>query len=154
MRKRDRDLINLSKRLEALGISLTDQDALRRIEMTLHRRAERECGDENGVAIERDEATGKPYWTYDAGPSARRGRYAIADKEAGALRRLRAIMAKYPALWFYHQGDPRGCALYVGRWTDFPEDKRLGLAAITNPEDPIALRVIDGYYTRGVAVCL
>ena len=38
----------------------------------------------------------------------------IADREAGALRRVRAVCAAN-GLHFYHQGDPRGCALYVAR---------------------------------------
>lgn len=132
-------LAGLSMRLASLGITdLKDQDQLRRIEMTLSRWSENECGNENGGAIERDEATGKPYWTYETG-SGKRGRYAIADKETGALNRLRKIMAKYPKLWYYHQGDPRGCALYIGRNKDLTSEQ---------------IKQIDSYYTRGVAVCI
>ncbi len=39
-------------------------------------------------------------------------RYAIADRERGALKRVGAICARLGAS-FYHQTDPRGCALYV-----------------------------------------
>lgn len=143
MRKRDLALINLSRRLDALGLSLADQEQLRRIEMTLSRWAEKECGNENGGAIERDEKTGFPYWTYDRGDGTR-GRYLIPDKENGALRRLAAIMARYPHLWYYRQGDPRGCALYVGRYLDLPSGTNLNKAG----------PVIEQHYTRGVAVCV
>jgi hypothetical protein len=122
--------------LNRLGITTTDALALRKIEMTLHRWAERECGDEHGNAIERDELTGIPYATYDMGMRGERGRYRIADKEQGALKRLAKIMAAYPTLVAYHQGDPRGCALYIVRRSDLGED-----------------RPIESYYTRGVAVC-
>lgn len=146
MTKRDQALINLSRRLDTLGVSLSDQSALRRIELTLSRWNERECGDENGNAIERDEVTGKPYATYRGsfGGDGKRRRYAIADKERGALARLAAIMKRYPHLWAYHQGDPRGCSLYVGRYLDLPSGTNL-----SRPES-----VIDQYYTRGVAVCI
>lgn len=138
----------MKQRLYGLGISHEDQEALYRIERTLSRWSEMECGDAEGRSIERDEATGIPYLTYERG-SGPRGRYQIADRERGALKRLRAIMSRYPALWFYHQGDPRGCALYVGRWADIPECRTV---AITDA--PERDRLIDQYYTRGVAVCI
>jgi hypothetical protein len=136
----------LLRALDGLGVSHDDANALLKIERTLQRWGERECGDDQGRAIERDETTGKPYWTYDQG-NGKRGRYPIPDREAGALRRLAAIMAKYPALWAYHQGDPRGCAVYVGRWSDMPKGDTL---------QPIKQERADlsSYYTRGVAVCL
>ncbi len=127
---------HLTYALTCYGIDFSDIDKLRRIEMTLHRWAERECGDEYGNCIERDEATGKPFLTYDAGSGPRK-RYAIPDKERGALKRLAAIMARYPSLLSYHQGDPRGCALYVLKASDIPEGGD-----------------IDALYTRGVAVCI
>ena len=40
-------------------------------------------------------------------------RYPIADRETGARKRLAVIMARYPHLTAYVQGDPRGCALYI-----------------------------------------
>ena len=106
-------LMEFYRRAERLGITDADADALRRIEMTLQRWAERECGDGSGC-IERDEKTGKPFWR-----SAMSGRAtAIADREKGALRRLGLIMARYPELVAYHQGDCRGCMLYVLRKSD------------------------------------
>lgn len=104
-------------RLHRRGLPLaTIQQAsiLRRAELTLHRWAELECGDSNGYAsycIERDETTGKPVMaTY---PNASKSfRTPIADKEAGALKRVQAVCKALGAHYF-HQTDPRGCALYV-----------------------------------------
>jgi hypothetical protein len=99
-----------------LGIGVDDANVLRRAQMTLHRSAELECGDGNDYAswaIERDEETGKPYMCrYPHNGKMHRSR--IADREAGALRRI-AEVCKRNDLHFYHQGDPRGCALYVAR---------------------------------------
>lgn len=133
----------LQDRLVALGFDRNEAEALIKIERTLSRWGERECGDEYGNSIERDEVTGKPYMTYEHMGGRGRGRYAIPDREAGAIRRLNAIMAKHPTLWAYHQGDPRGCGLYVGRYLDLPSGTNL-----SKPEP-----VIDQYYTRGVGVC-
>ena len=117
--------------LQRIGISEDDARALRRISMTLRRWYEHEC---NGT-IQRDEGTGKPrrYWEDSRGVHHKS--YVIPDREAGALRRLKAIMARYPSLDYYLQGDPRGCALYVLRPGDVParEDK-------------------GAYYSRGIAV--
>ena len=87
------------------------QDAartLRRAQMTLHRWAEEEC---NGT-IQRDETTGKPRRYWDRYNGASRGSMPIPDREAGALRRV-AQVCKEAGLHYYHQTDPRGCALYV-----------------------------------------
>ena len=97
------------------GISIEDAEALRRISMTLHRWHERECGIDGGC-IERDELTQKTYWLNSF--SGRRS--PIADRETGALKRLAAIMARYPTLRAYVQGDPRGAALYILRPNDAP----------------------------------
>jgi hypothetical protein len=37
----------------------------------------------------------------------------IPDRETSALARARKVAEKY-GLTIYHQGDPRGCSLYVG----------------------------------------
>lgn len=108
-----------------------DAEALRHISMTLHRWHELECGAEDG-AIERDEKTGKPVYQSGHNPKIR---YAVPDRERGALKRLAAIMARYPALTSYVQGDPRGCALYVLKPGDVPAG-----------ED------VSAYYSRGLAV--
>ncbi len=144
-------------RLSALGFTYDESAALRRIEMTLQRWAELECGNDRG-AIERDEKTGKPRFFYDAQVRTMTGQtawlrrsYPIADREAGALRRLAAIVrdrnaricgevadyrdAQQKEILPYHQGDPRGCALYL------LTREQLGADAI------------DSVYTRGLAVC-
>ena len=100
------------KALETEGVTYRDAQALRRISMTLHRWHEMECGTEHGH-IERDEETGVPYFRTVSGT-----RYRARDMEAGALKRLAAIMALYPHLTHYIQGDPRGCALYILRMQD------------------------------------
>jgi len=54
----------LFSRLQAMGFTYEEAVKLRRVEMTLQRWAEMECGDSKSyasTAIERDEATGKPY---------------------------------------------------------------------------------------------
>lgn len=91
-------------------LDLDDVDTLRRAQLTLHRWAEGECGDDNSC-ITRDETTGKPYREY-AGVSGRNRMVPIPDRETGALRRVRDVCARY-GLMYYHQTDPRGCALYV-----------------------------------------
>ena len=124
-------------RLEKAGISYEHANALRRISMTLSRWGELECGDGNDYcswSIERDEVTDKPYMvTYPHNGKSRRS--PVADREKGALKRLQAIMSKYPDLLAYHQTDPRGCAVYVLRKDDVPVGSS-----------------IDSVYNRGVAV--
>ena len=110
------------------GITEDDAKALRRISMTLQRWFEHEC---NG-AIQRDDETNKPYW-YNANTAKRS--HAVSDREGGAMKRLKAIMARYPALSSYVQGDPRGCSLYILRPGDIPEGQHA-----------------ESYYSRGLAV--
>lgn len=115
-----------------LGFTYLEAQQLRRIEMTLRRWSELECGSDNG-AIERDETTGKPYWI--SSYSGKRT-HAVPDREAGAVKRLAAIMAKHPELIPYHQTDPRGCALYILRREQVPAGAN-----------------IDAIYNRGFGVC-
>lgn len=129
--KKDR-MLDFYRRFADLGFERHETDTLRRAEMTLSRWAERECGDGSNWAIERDEETGKPFNVYHGEGKPRR--YAIADREKGALRRIDALMAAHPELIAYHQGDPRGCALYVVRKADVPEGES-----------------VDRFYTRGFA---
>jgi hypothetical protein len=130
----------LISRLERAGFTYDEAQALRRIEMTLQRWGEQECGDSNdyaSTAIERDEETGKPFrviMPHNLPPSQAR-RYAIADREAGALKRLAKIMAAHSDFVSYHQGDCRGCNLYIVLKSDL------------NGSD------IDANYTRGIAIC-
>lgn len=128
------------QQLGARGISLSfdEVNTLRRAQITLHRWAELECGDGNewgSWAIERDEnGEGPPYlvrhhYLHGAGKDTVT-RTKIADKEAGAIRRVAAICAAHK-LNFSHQTDPRGCALYVSN-------------------EPLK----DNDYNRGVACCV
>jgi hypothetical protein len=125
-----------------VGFNTTETETLLKAERTLQRWAEAECGtgtDTHTVSIERDETTGKPFRRVQfrrAGQWAE-NRYPVRDMEAAALRRVAAIAEAHPDLSFYHQSDPRGCALYVLRSGDVPAGERA-----------------DSYYLRGVAVCV
>lgn len=126
----------LADTLRRLGFESHELDTLRRISLTLRRWHELECGTDNGV-IERDEA-GKPYWINHQSRyisvNNSRTRSPVADREAGALRRLQKIMEGRPLSYFV-QTDPRGAALYILRPGDVPD----GLS-------------VDSCYTRGVCV--
>jgi hypothetical protein len=124
-------------RLRDLGLSSEEAAKVRRISMTLQRWGELECGNGNDYAswsIERDPETEKPYLVTHPhqGKSYRRP---IADRERGALHRMDAIMNTHPDLTYYHQGDPRGCAIFVIKRSDIPAGASL-----------------DSCYNRGVAV--
>jgi len=122
--------------LQQLGFTAEQVNSLRRISVTLHRWHEFECGTDAG-SIERDETTGKPFIRTPRGKL-----YPVADREAGALKRLALIIQdrnlQHPLNGFletYIQTDPRGQALYILRPSDVPEGK-----------DPAA------YYSRGICV--
>ncbi len=146
--------------LQSAGISYADAQSLRRISMTLHRWHELECGDSNDYASTvlvrgrrsrirvsdgrsgwnttfEYEDDGKPYLEthYHQGDS-KAHYFRVPDRERGALKRLAAIMARYPGFQSYVQGDPRGCALYILRPGDVPEGS-----------------TVDSCYNRGIAVC-
>jgi hypothetical protein len=137
-------LTALENALCTIGFTSDEAAALRRISNTLQRWYELECGNDSG-AIERDEATGKPYWiNYNSRylqANDRRSRSLVADREAGALRRLQKIMrdvnerrfvgdaastldAHCDDLNTYIQTDPRGAALYILRPGDIPAGYR------------------------------
>ena len=90
------------------------------------------CHECNGV-IQRDEKTGVPYW-YSTHDNTKLNR--APDREAGCLRRVKAIVAAH-GLEYYYQTDPRGCAIYVIRPGDVPDGQDVG-----------------GYYSRGIAICI
>lgn len=166
------------------GIGYEDAAKLRRIEMTLQKWAELECGDSNEYAswaIERDDETDKPYMVrhiharHGHGNDYQMIRTRVADREAGALRRLARIMAAYPELVTYHQTDPRGCALYVLRLADIPRDyfavvktdggwtiQRKGESSpysvtIKTKAEAKAFafrQTVDCFYTRGLGACV
>lgn len=128
----------LMRKLEyrSINLSFDEANTLRRAELTLQRWAELECGDGNSYgswAIERENGEGPPFmvhhhYAHGAGKD-RITRTRIPDREAGALRRVKAICQAH-GLHYYHQTDPRGCALYVSK-------------------EPLP----DFDYTRGVACC-
>lgn len=128
-----KDTWHMIERLKSAGITEADALALRRISMTLHRWYELECGTDGGC-IERDEHSGIPQWRHASDT----GRYCgvpIPDRETGALKRLAAIMKRYPDKSAYVQGDPRGASLYILKSGDVP-----------------AGADVDAYYSRGIAV--
>ncbi len=106
-------IVRFFDNMQRLGIGAADAEALLRLEKRLHRWHELECGVENG-GVERDETTGKVSW-YNS-HTGKRSPY--PDRETPALKRLAAIMAKFPDVAAYVQSDPRGCALYVYRKSD------------------------------------
>ena len=126
--------LELIERLENLGFSFDEIQKLRRIEMTLQRWGEKECGDGSDWAIERDETTQKPFMVYHGEGKSRR--YPTPDKETGALKRLGKIMQNHSGLLAYHQGDCRGCNLYILRKEDIREGES-----------------VDSIYSRGFSVC-
>jgi len=146
-----RDRFEIFTRLQSLGFTYDEAASLRRIEMTLQRWSEQEC---NGD-IQRDEVTGKPVRRFRTHPDscysndrayagiAEEHLWSIADREAGALKRCAAILAARNArnpdadpLIHYHQGDPRGCCLYLLKRSDIRPGEQIG-----------------SIYTRGLAVC-
>ena len=97
------------------AVTLKHANTLRLAERTLQAWSEGECGNTNRFglswAIERDEVTGKPYRvTYPLSGKPQRSK--IADREAGALKRI-ATLCKELGLYWFHQTDCRGCMLYV-----------------------------------------
>ena len=129
----------LENALVSLGFTTEEADKLRRISLTLTRWYELESGMGDGMrdwCIERDDESGKPYMvTHIHGKAGTLTfRHPVADREAGALRRLKAMMEGRP-LFYYVQSDPRGHALHILR----PEDLREGAK-------------LDECYSRGLAV--
>lgn len=135
-------MARLINNMANLGFSYDETMILRRCQMTLRRWAENECGNGNNWgswSIERDEETGKPFMVHH---HYRHGqgkdsvtKTAIPDREKGALRRVSEIVGRHSGMVFYHQTDPRGCALYVGH------------------ESALAGQPIDQFYNRLLAVC-
>jgi hypothetical protein len=116
------------------GIQLSEKDAevLRKAEITLQRWAEWECGDSDNyrsTVVVRDEDTGIPYREILPHKSNTPTRYRIPDRETAALKRVHE-MAQRLGFYYFHQTDPRGCALYIS-------------------EEPLT----DSDYNRGIACC-
>ena len=120
----------LENALMTIGFTRDESDALRRISLTLRRWFELECGIDGGC-IEREAKTDKPYFV----ASASGRRWPVADRERGAMRRLRKIMEQHPGLGYYIQPDPRSAALYILRPGDVPAGMH-----------------VESCYTRGLCV--
>ena len=111
-----RELLRRQYKVTGVFLSIEDAETLRRAELTLTSWAlevsngtiERPWeGTVDGDA--RPYRAGKLFGQYCGGVWTR-----IADREAGALRRV-AEVCKRNGLEFFHQGDPTGCALYIAR---------------------------------------
>ena len=152
---------HLENVLLALGFTAQEAEQLRRISNTLQRWHELECGTGDGQtarSIEREngDGTGRPFLRvqYPTAAEYVDRRRPIQDREAGAKKRLAAILArrnsegdvqehanggctitKRAPLSAYIQTDPRGAALYILRPGDVPEGKDA-----------------DAYYSRGICV--
>ena len=93
-------------------ITLDDARILRRAEKTLHRWGEMKC---NAEVYEENGATWRRLPGFRVGgrwvePKAEK----IPNREKGTLQRVADVCQHY-GLFFYHQTDPRGCALYVSK---------------------------------------
>jgi hypothetical protein len=93
--------------LDGFGVRLSFEDAkaLLRAALVLQRWYEAECGDSAGV-IFRDES-GKPFRESYSG-----ARFAVRDRETGAIKQLDAICRRYD-LAYKLSRDPRGHAVYL-----------------------------------------
>lgn len=116
----------------AYGLSVVDTLTLVRAGRVLHRWAELECGTERGH-VERCEGREWPVFIPAHGRQPLGWRY--PDYEAGAIRRVNGIMARYPDLLWYHQTDCRGCQVYVLKRSD------------VRPGESV-----ESVYTRGLAM--
>ena len=103
----------IARRARARGIVLETEDAatLRKAEKALQRWAERECGDGSAYCVCRDEKTGVPY-EHEVDNWDRK--HKIQDRERNALRRCREVCERL-GIHFFHQTDPRGSMVYIGR---------------------------------------
>lgn len=112
----DKHAFQAVHRVVNLGVTLDDAQSLRRIAMTLVRWFELECGDSDNYkswAIERN-PDDKPFMVvHSHHGEPKTYSYRLSDREAGARKRLAAIMAKYPDLTYYVQTDPRGHSLFI-----------------------------------------
>ncbi len=136
------DKYNSIEALRKAGFSRDYPTALRRTAMTRHRGHQMEGGTDSGC-IERGrkegnvfihDEDGKPFWANHGGTKTIY--LPVYDRERGALKRLAAIIRRYPGFTWYVQGDPRGAALYILRPGDVPAGEKA-----------------ESFYNRGIAVC-
>ena len=123
-----RELMRRQYRTTGILLSFKDAETLRKAERTLHRWAERECGwstaGPNGasMALVRDEdGDDKPYLEIHPNVGLKTQWVRVSDRETGALRRV-AEVCERNGLDYYHQGDPRGCSLYISQAGDGMND--------------------------------
>lgn len=88
-----------------IDLDFDDMNTLRRASLTLSSWGEMECN----YWIDRETTPGKIFLVDENG---RRRR--IADRETGALSRIKAV-CEANGIFFYHQTDPRGAALYIAK---------------------------------------
>lgn len=94
-----------------LGVVASDFRKLCQLERALHKWGEDYC---NGDVF-LDEETGQAFRHFKLTDYSPEATLPTDNREVSALASVASVMSAYPALWFFHQSDPRGCALYVGR---------------------------------------
>ena len=112
--QKNREVLNRVYYRFGIEMDVNDAETLRLADLTLHRWYELECGDGNSYgswAIERDDTTGLPYMANYRNDGITT-RHRIADREAGAIKRVARVCTKY-GLSYYLQTDPRGASLYI-----------------------------------------
>jgi hypothetical protein len=116
-----RDLQTRQYKVTSIPLSFKDAETLRKAELTINRWDVQGCGwltpgpNGSSIALVRDEdGDGKPYLEIHPNVGLKTRWVRIPDRQAGALRRV-AEVCKRNRLEFYHQGDPRGCSLYISR---------------------------------------
>lgn len=110
--------------------------ALKRIADTLVARNERECGYYVGTSSD-ERFPGIISGPFKTPPDLLSKSHLLYVKSGNTGWRKAKPPEKFATLTFYHQTDPRGCALYIIRPGDVPEG-----------ED------VSAYYSRGIAVCI
>lgn len=172
-RKEAERLTHQENTLMSLGFTRDEAESLRRISMTLRRWYEQECGDSNDYAswaIERDEQTDKPYRAhYPHRDGCRMTRTPIADREKGAVKRLKAIIdarntrtcaeqivcpncGQWQLIDCLNECIHRGLAPTRKVFYYLQTDPRGCALYILRPGDVPAGADVQSYYTRGIAV--
>ncbi len=123
--------VRIRNELMEHGLDDCEINSLLRASKTLSTWAEHECNGE--IQRDGDDGDGRPAW-YNTN-TGKKICY-TSDREAGALKRA-AKIAKSHGLEIYHQGDPRGCALYIIRPGDVKEGQNVGSC-----------------YNNGLAICI
>lgn len=115
--------------LRLLGLEPDEVGALFRAAHILHRWDEL-CVGLADRHVERDE-DGLPWLVIYPPHTTEVRRVRVPDRERAALNIVRQVMARLPGCWWYHQADPRGAPLYVGRYADLPSGGSLDACYLT-----------------------